>query len=210
MDNIEHFYSIWLPRLITRKIHIDNLESKLKKDIHIFQAYDGNKYIKEYENHKHILAGQTITAGMIGCLKSHLDIIRNNNYDKFVIFEDDCEFVSSIEELNIFLLNIPSDYDIICLGTNENVDFIPTKDISKVHIKRFWGTHALILTKKACISILETYESYNNDKIFLPADWLYSIAIIKHKLKAYAPYKPSQYFKQISGLISSINGKIRS
>jgi len=210
MDNIEHFYCIWLPKLKDRKIHIDNLNLTLEIKINIFNAIDGANHVKTYENHKHILAGQSITPGMIGCLMSHLEILKNNTYDKFIIFEDDCEFVNVKENLNKYLLSIPNNYDIICLGTNENVDFVPTKDFSKVHIQRFWGTHALLLTKKACVAILETYESYNNDKLFLPADWLYSRAITEHNLIAYAPGRPQIYFKQVSGLVSSINGKIRS
>jgi GR25 family glycosyltransferase involved in LPS biosynthesis len=179
---------------------VKKLEEDIKQPITIFNALKGN--INSYNNFKHILPSQKITEGMIGCLESHLTILRNATRNT-LIFEDDCVYVSDSSEF------APIDFDILCLGTNENVEFtyIPNKNYLRVY--RFWGTHALLIRHNAIKAILETYEKYKSKNIFLPADWLYSYAIKEHNLIAYAPKDPKQYFKQKSGLVSTINGKVR-
>jgi GR25 family glycosyltransferase involved in LPS biosynthesis len=191
-------YAITLPERLEL---VTKLANDILMPINIFNAIKGN--LNNYKAFKHILSNEKITAGMIGCLESHIEILKNANRN-IIIFEDDCEFVSDSKEFT------PDDFDILCLGTNENVEFqyIEGKDYLRVY--RFWGTHALLIRFNAIEAILNTYEKYRNQKIFLPADWLYSYAIKEHNLKAYAPINPKQYFKQKSGLVSTINGKIRN
>jgi GR25 family glycosyltransferase involved in LPS biosynthesis len=182
---------------------IKTLEIKIQKPISIFNAILGAEYTSEFSGFKHVLERESITSGMIGCLLSHINILKNAKTD-ILIFEDDCEYISDYSE---FIASAP-EYDILCLGNNENVDY---KLIgSYVKVSRFWGTHALLI-KHSCIdAILQTYEKYKNLKIFLPADWLYSYAIKENNLNAYAPINPKQYFKQKSGLVSTINGRLRN
>jgi GR25 family glycosyltransferase involved in LPS biosynthesis len=179
---------------------VKQLEQDIKYPITIFNAIRGN--INDYNDFKHILPNEKITNGMIGCLESHIQILKSVEQN-VLIFEDDCECLSNSNDFFV------DDFDIMCLGTNENVEFelLDGKDYLRVY--RFWGTHAIILRETGIKAVLKTYEKYKNRKIFLPADWLYSYAIKEHNLKAYAPVNPKQYFKQKSGLVSSVNGKIR-
>ena len=214
MNNLNTSYSIWLPSLQERSKYIDTLELVLQKKIIRYPAYNGKEYTNFFKGYTHILPREKITDGMIGCLLSHIDILtkinenENENKNKYVIYEDDCEFVGNLDELEIFL-NTISEYDLICLGANEYVDFVKTPNKNIVGIQRFWGTHSLLITSKAAKAILNTYSKYNEKKIFLPADWLYSYAIKENNLLAYGPRNPKQFFKQVSGLMSSINGNIR-
>jgi hypothetical protein len=208
MDAIEQYYSIWLPSLTERKPLIDTLEEKLSKKINIFHAIDGKEHFQDYINHRHILAGQKVTPGMIGCLLSHVEILKTSPYNMYAIFEDDCEFVGNKEELYKFCSDI-SGFDILCLSTSENVDCVPTRNPSILKITRFWGAHAIVITKKAALAVLETFDSYNKDNLALPGDWLYSYAIKRHNLIAYGPSLANKFFKQKSGLVSTYNGAIR-
>jgi hypothetical protein len=185
------------------RLHIvKKLENDIQYPITIFDAISGLSYLDKYEGFTHILIGKNITEGMIGCLESHIQILKNSK-ENVLIFEDDCEFVSNSVDF------FPLDFDIMCLGTNENVEFELLDGKHYLRVFRFWGTHALILRESAVKAVLETYEKYAKQKIFLPADWLYSYAIKEYNLKAYAPINPKQYFKQQSGLVSTVNGNLR-
>ena len=194
------FYAITLHERLSI---VEKLQKDLKQKITIFNAIDGSIY-SMFDNFTHILKNEKITSGMVGCLLSHLIILRTTS-SHITIFEDDCEFIGDKDELNDF---INTDFDILCLGTNENVDF--EEDYNKVKVTRFWGTHAIMIKRSAISAILQTSEKYYNQKIFLPADWLYSIAIKEYNLKCYAPKNPKQFFQQKIGLTSTINGKVRS
>lgn len=207
MDKLE-CHCIWLKSLKDREPIIQNLEKSLQKIIFRFYAFDGQSFTSSFLNYKHIVTNETINKGMIGCLLSHIEIMKTIKKDRYVIFEDDCECVTSLEEINRFI-NSVLDYDILCLSASEYVKYDLTENSNLVSIKRFHGSHALIITDKAIRYILETFEKYSKNKIFLPSDWLYSIAIQEHNLKCYGPINPKQFFKQTSGLVSSINGKIR-
>ena len=209
MDEL-NCYCIWLSSLKDRKQIIENLETAIQKVIFRCDAVDGQYHTNLFLNYKHIVPNETINNGMIGCLLSHIglmEIVDDNS--KYVIFEDDCECVAPIEEINSFIVSVP-EYDILCLSASEYVKYSSTENSNIVSVKRFHGSHALIVTNKAIKAILETYETYNKKNIFLPADWLYSVAIQEHNLKCYGPKNSKQFFKQTSGLVSSINGKIRN
>lgn len=201
-------YCIWLNSLRERGTIIENLEKSLQKVIFRFDAFDGEYYKASFLNYKHIVLNEKINSGMIGCLLSHIGLLEIVQHDKYIIFEDDCECVSTLDNINTFIKSLP-DYDIVCLSANEYVTYNSTEDTNVVSVKQFYGSHALILTKKAIVCILQTYNKHNDAKVFLPADWLYSIAIQEYNLKCYGPKNPKQFFKQKSGLVSYINGKVR-
>jgi GR25 family glycosyltransferase involved in LPS biosynthesis len=203
-----HCYCIWLNSLKERGTIIENLEKSLQNVIFRFDAFDGQYYNTSFLNYKHIVPNEIITSGNIGCTLSHIGLLEIVQHDKYIIFEDDCECTSTLDNINTFIKSLP-DYDIVCLSANEYVTYNSTEDTNVVSVKRFHGSHALIVKKKAIHCILETYNKYNDKKIFLPADWLYSVAIQEHNLKCYGPTNPKQFFKQTSGLVSSINGKVR-
>ena len=184
---------------------VKTLEKSLGYPITIFNAIKGGNYLDDFKDFKHPLPDETITPGMIGCLLSHMTILKETKED-ILIFEDDCEYVSDYSE---FIRNVPK-FDILCLGTNENVDYKLEGNSNYVRIKQFWGSHAIIIKYSAIEAILKTYEKYKSRKRFLPPDWVYNYAIKQFNLRVYAPKNPKQFFKQKSGLASTANGLVRN
>ena len=201
------FCAIVLKRVEERVNAMKQLEIDLGVTINIFDAIEGKDYIHFINDFTHIRRDQEFTAGMFGCLLSHVEVLKSE-FDSICIFEDDCEFIGNKNELYDFIVSSPP-CDILCLGTNEHVDFTPMNS-SYVKVTRFWGAHAFIITKKAAIAVLKTYQHYMKQKLFLPADWLYSYTIAHHGLIAYAPTKPKQYFQQKIGLVSTATNGIRT
>ena len=197
-------WAIVLKRVEERVLAVSLLEKELGEKINIFDAIECS--IDGFSDFTHIRRDQKFTAGMIGCLLSHIELLKSD-FDTICIFEDDCEFIGKKHELLTFLDSAPP-YDILCLGTSEHVDYTPYNS-SFVKVTRFWGAHAFIITKKAALVVLETYEQYMAKKKFLPADWLYSYAISENNLVAYAPFEGKKFFRQKIGMVSSATGNIR-
>jgi len=204
---MEYCISIWLPSLVERYEIIKTLEKNIKQPIYIFNAIDGTQHKDKYLDCSHILKGQSINPGIIGCTLSHLEVLKNMKYDSIVIFEDDCTFHGDLVELNNFIKNAP-EFDILCLGTSETVESKPINS-NYVQIFRFWGTHALLIKAKAAHAIIKTFEKYAKSKKFLPADWLYSYAIKDNNLIAYAPKNNMEFFNYKRGLYSVVANRIR-
>ena len=200
------YCAIVLKRVEERVTAMKQLEVDLATPIYIFDAIEGNDFVHLFHGFTHIRRDQKFTAGMIGCLLSHIELLKSD-FDRLCIFEDDCEFIGKKDALLDFIESAPA-YDILCLGTSEHVDFKPYNS-SFVKVTRFWGAHAFIITKKAAIAVLDIYENYMKQKLFLPADWLYSYAIAEKSLIAYAPFKPKQFFQQKIGFVSTATGGIR-
>ena len=201
------YFSIWLPSLTEREPLIKKLEIIIGEPIHICRAINGKDHVDLFRGFRHILSSKVITPGMIGCLLSHISLLRNIN-ENIVIFEDDCEYVGKKEELNAYIRDL-SNADILCLATSENVDFTPIPNKNYVVITRFWGTHAILVSKKAAVAIIATFEKYYAQRIFLPADWLYSYAIKEHGLIAFAPSNPKEYFDYKRNIYSAVLERIR-
>ena len=204
---MENCHSIWLPSLTERLSIIEELQQSLKTNINIFNAFDGTNHVEQFKDYKHILYGQKINAGMIGCVLSHLELLKNTESD-IIIFEDDCIFHGNLEELHTFISSAPP-FDILCLGVSELVESQKSQYSEYVRAFRFWGTHALIIKKEAAKKIVETFERYSKEKKFLPADWLYSYAIKDNNLKAYVPTNIFKYVTFKRGLFSTVSNRIR-
>ncbi len=185
---------------------IRELQDKLHIPLQIQEGVDGNLLVDKGFPRKHPFERTETTIGNIGCTASHIEILIrafHNGWDVVGIFEDDAEYVSDCLE---YLNTLPNDWDICFLGTNELVDY-KVEDTSYVSIKRFWGTHAVLVKRRGMAAILEMYKKSIEDGYALPADWLYSYAIQHFSLIAYAPF--TSYIKQRTGLLSTISGKIR-
>ena len=204
---LENCYSIWLPSLKERKPLIKQLEADIQQPITIFEAINGKKFVSNYVEFKNVDATGSIKPGAIGCLLSHVELLQSSTEDSIVVFEDDCVFNSSLAELHSFIEDAPQ-FDILCMATNITVESTPV-DSSYVRVKKFYGTHALILNRKAIDAVLATHEKYSIRKKFLPADWLYSIAIQECGLRAFAPRDNEKYFTYKHGLMSSITEVVR-
>lgn len=195
---------------IIREPCIQALEEALQFKPERFEGLSGDFLINDGFPTKHPYEKTPTSPGNIGCTASHVEIIEyavRENIEYICIFEDDAEMVG---ELDTYFINVNSleAADIILLGTNEIVEGTSTTIPSIKRVIRFWGTHAVILGRKAMVAILKTYKRYVANKIALPADWLYSYAIKEEGLIAYAPTKP--IIRQKPGFISFISGKVRN
>ncbi len=76
-------------------------------------------------------------------------------------------------------------------------------------MKRFWGTHAVIATRKGAEAIVREFRQSIASGYALPADWLYSFTIQHQELVAYAPSDPRTCVQQKEGLVSTCTGKLR-
>lgn len=205
------FYCIHLQRIHERLPLIQTLEQKIKRPITIFEASDGKDVATYGWPKRHPFSSSEITNGILGCLDSHIRLLVNmiqSNYDMIGIFEDDAEVLVTSNELVEFYKKVPADWDILILGANEWVEY--KKEELYVKPVRYWGTHAFLIKKEAAKKVIETHIKVLKDGITYPADWLYSEAIKRHTLNVYGPERCASLIQQKPGLMSEINGKIRS
>jgi GR25 family glycosyltransferase involved in LPS biosynthesis len=191
--------------------YINTLIDTLKPiELSIFNASDGSLFQKDPSIPKvQPVTRQRVSQGNMGCTHSHL-LILEQDFDTMVIFEDDCELTAPKEAIQAFLdLNYQQPWDILLLGANEYVDAeIDVPGFTK-RVKRFWGTQALIVRKKAARAVLATFKEMQKEGLFPPADWLYNEAIKRHNLVCIGPNLPTKFCRQARGLVSLITGKVR-
>ena len=192
-----------------RAANVDELERKLGKTIQRFEGISGQFLINDGFPRKHPHESTQTSAGNIGCTASHIEILEaaiKSTHAHCCIFEDDAEVVGDLQAY-FSLVDMLPPADIILLGTNTIVEGVDT-DIPEIQkITRFWGTHAVIVGRRAMLAILNTYKKYVDMGYALPADWLYNYAIKEYELVAYAPV--NSVVQQRPGFISLITGKIR-
>lgn len=198
--------SIHLETLTERLPLITSLSEALQIPITIQSAVTDDETITKYMKFQHIHRGQVLKKGVISCTLTHIQALKEATSD-IIIFEDDAELVATKAEFDLYINNAPQ-FDILCLGTSENVDFLPHQNKNIVQIVRFWGAHALLIKQRAIPLILATFQSYVNAGIFPPSDWLYSLSILKNRLMAYAPTQNLVDYKR--GIMSSLKNEIRN
>jgi len=94
-------YSISLDK--NRVQYISDLSKKTGIPITIFNASDGSEWWNSKMSHKHPWGNDSITKGMMGCTKSHLDLLNDTNKEGVYIFEDDAELVLPMNLVNSFI-----------------------------------------------------------------------------------------------------------
>ena len=127
-DFVDKIYCINLKNRIDRKLFMLHEAKKHDLDITFFNAIYNKK-------------------GWIGCLKSHLEILKmakKRKYKRILILEDDCDIQSDL----IFKEEPPKDWEMIYLGGN--VQTILEDDHFSIHNKQFvkmncLTTHAMII-----------------------------------------------------------------
>lgn len=81
---------------------------------------------------------QDITPGMIGCYKSHREIMKHclDNYiDSYIVFEDDIMFIPGFTEFaELAIEQIPADWEFVYWGCTEHLNGEPLK-----HVNDFWA-----------------------------------------------------------------------
>jgi len=190
--------------------YVYKLSMDTKISIIISKASDGSEWWDSGIKVKHPWGNEKLTAGMMGCTKSHLNLLDKKG--GVIIFEDDAQLLMSMDAVDRFVddvLKTQEDWDIILLGANEYVNAKPiTHEINRVY--RFWGTHAMIINENAFDYIKKTFQESIDEGIFLPADWMYNEAIRRYKLRVFGPSSAKLFFRQVPGLISSATGKVRA
>ena len=186
------------------------LETSLGRQIQRFEAISGDYLIEQGFPTKHPREPNPTSAGNIGCTASHIDILEaalRSGYTHCCIFEDDAEVVGAVKPY-LAEVNQLSPADLIFLGVNEIVEGEATANPGIQTVQRFWGTHAVIVGRRAMLAIFEVYTQSLKDGYALPADWLYSFAIKEKGLIAYAPSIPT--VRQRPGLLSLTSGNVRT
>lgn len=102
-----------------------------------------------------------MTAGMVGCFLSHLDVynkIINGDKRYAFVFEDDARMIRNIHKSAIEKLPeyIPEDWDIILLGYDisnpVHHEIVQYPNYIKLH--GFYGTHAYLITKAGATKMM--------------------------------------------------------
>ncbi len=143
---VDKIYCINLKNRKNKKKFIEKQARILDLDIEFFNAIKNKKY------------------PAVGCLKSHLNIIKlakQNNYEKILIIEDDCKFISKPQ---INEETLPEDWEMLYLGGN--MQKILDKDTVKNIKSKRWikmtchTTHSYILHSRAYDEIITNLEKY--------------------------------------------------
>jgi len=197
-------YIIHLESCTEREIIQTELEAFFQVKIPFFHAIsaikDSNLLWKSPQGYKPLRPGE------LGCVESHYILYKENMHKDFLtVFEDDAEVID-MNGLGEFLNTIPNDFDILLLGYNQIVKGTVLQHYKTV--TEFWGTHAMILSKKSRDLFINEYDYLKSIGQMQPADWLWNSIIQNNSLTVYTPLKPSIVQKE--GLLSAITGGIRT
>ncbi len=207
-------FIIHLEQSYDRKILIDNLIKNTNTNIEIISAIDGNLHTHvphkcPYETNCYLCVkfnnNHYRSNGEIGCLLSHLKIwkrIVDENIDYALIYEDDCCFINSLENLKIDLDNIKDDLlkcDGFLLGAlgYRNSSIYINSSICKVN--QFDGTHALLISKYMASKLIEFHEQEQLKGFLHPADGHFYSTIKEYNLNVYGFINYYKYFYQNNG-----------
>jgi GR25 family glycosyltransferase involved in LPS biosynthesis len=186
------------------------------EDIKVVKMEHPQLYRLEYNNESKYydcsirVNKQFMTRGELGCAWSHINIykslLKEKHVDKYLIFEDDAEFVESLEYAYNCLINIPSDFDICHISKSDWYKFIFNNKINEfwntIHKQYFNRTTCYIVSKNGAEKILH----YTKDSINIPSDDLLSTMHIHDKLTVYVPSK--YIFHELQNTVSIIGNFI--
>jgi GR25 family glycosyltransferase involved in LPS biosynthesis len=199
-----------------RDIFIETFEKKMGLEIQRIDAMNGEELCKQPDlPRKHPREPTPTSEGNIGCTFSHVGIYETfltTKYDYILVLEDDIELVCEPSDINDYIENsfaLP-EWDLLFLGVNEIVEGTKVEEYPLIsYVQRFWGTHAVIATRKAAEAIVREFRQSIASGFALPADWLYSFTIQHQNLVAYSPSDPRTCVQQKEGLVSTCTGKLR-
>ena len=195
-NKIKNIFFITLYRDKHRIKNVQNLINKynIKSVSNIIKAIDGKKIY----NNKDLLSnyfnkrGLKLRPGEIGCALSHVMLWKymlKLNLDYMIVFEDDVQFdKNTLQKLNKFLNNVPSDYDICQILHHKNSKKI--RNLKKYNMKNKYvmkgysqsGTVGYVISKKGAKILLK----YTNE-IDRPIDNLIRKQLRYSRIKTYCP-----------------------
>ncbi len=206
---------------------IENL-NELGIDYEIYYGVNGkniNIYDTEYDNIKLLyynleatfydntkrLNGERMTRGELGAAWSHINIykklLKDDEYDNYIILEDDSLINTTIEYFKTILLNLPNKYDIIHIAKSIWYEFNKISMVNDYYYnisKRFFNcAGGYIISKEGANKLLKS----SNGWINLPADDLLSNNFINDNINVYVPENYIIYERENNNesLIKQIN-----
>jgi GR25 family glycosyltransferase involved in LPS biosynthesis len=204
------WYVIHLPRAVERVGLLDQMRLIFGEQLLLLNASDGSaSWANTAIPKKHPL-GTQIEQGNIGCTESHLAILSRGQ--QVGILEDDCEFLAGKDSVRAYLevaTRLYPEWDIVLLGASEYVESSLGRSGLVCEVQRFWGTHAMLVSRKAVAAIQRAYHAGLERGVYYPADWLYNTAIKESGLVVIGPRNPKMLCQQKVGLVSAVTGKVR-
>lgn len=144
-ENIKHVFSEFeIPYNF-----YDALHGKTKRRI-ISDTFQFSKRSEKY-----------LSDGSIGCIASHLTLwnsLIKSRHNSYLIFEDDVLFTENMLTIDSIIEKIPSDFDIIYLGSKSSSSWLNMKKVSSNLYKPFCiskGAHSYFISKKGAYKLLK-------------------------------------------------------
>jgi GR25 family glycosyltransferase involved in LPS biosynthesis len=197
-------YTIHLEKASERVSLMTNLVSKLQTPIKIFPGVDGelllkNGYTTRCAHRPNGIRGP----GDVGCSVSHVNVLResySNNDEYAVIFEDDCIFNTTLDELasylrlcKIYFNQTDTKWDLFLLANTGLIDFeMCNQFISRV--KNFNGIHAFIISRKMMKTIIDLFDRTLEDGRIHSADGIFGVVLKDTTLYAYGMPEGEYFF----------------
>jgi len=191
MNNIDNVYICHYTKLTDRKNILINHLSDL--GIHNYEwvenyntdNWDVEEIKKEYPNIFQIIThGKILPNSIVSLLLKHLWILKDivkNQYKSVLVLEDDVVLCENFKEkLNLYMSQLPPDWDLGWVGTCCNLHAAMNGNTNVYRKEGSRCTHAFIINLK-CAETLLPHINYPNNA----ADWYYNYLIEKHNLNNY-------------------------
>lgn len=145
---------------------------------------------KFYDRRRRI-NGELMKKGELGAGWSHLllyeKLVKDTDYDNYLIFEDDVEMVSTLDKFYDMMCNIPPKFDVLHIAKSDFWPFIHAIKFGNgfnVPYKRFFNRlTAYIVSKEGAQKLLD----YSNNSIDVPCDDLLSSSYMNKNLFLFVP-----------------------
>jgi hypothetical protein len=140
MSFFEKFDKVYCINLKSREDRKENFKNEVQKynlgKFDFFDAVDGSKI----ENNTRF------TNGVIGLILTNIKIFEDaikNDYKTIIVVEDDCIFTDEINNIDVYLNNLPEDWDMVYFGGNHQSFPTSVNDyFNKLHMT--YTTHFII------------------------------------------------------------------
>ena len=196
---IDHTYYINLKHSTDRRGRIEHEIRKAKLSATRIDAVYGPALKKEdITPWTTKTCGQYCNRRLIGCALSHIKTWKTflqSEHQTALILEDDAIINSTDLEKDLKALSVPSDYDVIVLGSCINLDKtilslfvlgrIQRQDVVKKGIIQpgfILGTHGYMINRKAAERMVQYFEQ---NKIYMHVDLQLNVVCDKENLKMY-------------------------